>query len=343
MPYAVAMALPRHGRLARTLVVCLVASLLTTASTGALDPELITPAVLDSVIPAAVQVAVAVDRVFPDGRRRAEILPLGSGTVIAPDGLLLTAAHVVDLPSLRDRLAERAQREGVFDPFHYELDADPVLLLGTDGYSLPQPRYRASLLDQNAGLDLALLQISRDDLGQPYDPARLALPFVPVGNSETLSLGEAIAILSYPAMGGGGVLATRGVVSGFRFDDQLHPQRRTAILTDAAVSDGSSGGAAINVRGDLIGIVLAATYLDCDAPNDSMASACLPSGGSVTKLLPSTMVRDYLAGKGLADRLPSRATGATPVPLATPEERIGIDAASSEPRGQAPSSRDAAG
>src|SRR5262249_52934896 len=110
---------------------------------------------------------------------------------------------------------------------------------------------------------------------------------------------------------------TRGVVSGFRFDDQLNPHRRTAILTDAAVSAGSSGGTAINARGELIGIVLAATHLDCDPSTDSGARGCLPSGGSVTKLLPSTLVRDYLAGLGLADRLPSRATKATPVSLAT--------------------------
>jgi hypothetical protein len=201
--------------------------------------------------------------------------------------------------------------------FHYELNDTEVLIFGTDGYHLPEPRYTATILEENRGPGVALLQITSDDLGHAYDQTQFALPFVPLGQTDAVRIGEVVAIVSYPGTAGGGITTTRGVVSGFRFEDEQHPRRRTAILTDATVSGGSSGGAAVNARGELIGIVLSATHLECRASDPFDETRCLPSGGSMAILRPIGEVRAYLARIGYADRLSAAAAMATPSILPT--------------------------
>ncbi len=270
-------------------------------------------ATIDAVIPAAVQIAVRVDRISESGSRRTEIITRGSGTIISADGLILTAAHVVDLPTLRTELRAKAADDSLwFGTFEYALYDMQLLILGTDGYSLPQPRYTAAIVSSHQTLDVAFLQIVGDDLGLVYDPRLLDLPYVPLASSATLDLGEEVTLLGYPGMAGGGLLTTTGIVSGFRFDADRDPRHPTAILVDAIVSGGSSGGTAINVRGELIGLPLAATILTCGAHDHSDESTCLPSGGSVTKLLPISEVREALAVVTRAT-LPRPAT-----PTATP-------------------------
>lgn len=254
------------------------------------------PAMIEAVIPAAVQIAISVDRVTESGQRRADIVARGSGTIISADGLILTAAHVVDFPTLQAELRERAIEESPwFGQFEYAFETVQIIILGTDGYSLPQPRYLATILEHYRALDVALLQITSDDLGNAFDPDHLSLPFVPLASTALPGIGDQVTLLSYPGMAGGGLLTTTGTISGYRFDNDRDPRQPTALLVDVTISAGSSGGTVINARGELVGIALAATVLDCRSSERIFVEECSPSGGSVAKLAPMAALRDVLA------------------------------------------------
>ena len=49
----------------------------------------------------------------------------------------------------------------------------------------------------------------------PIDPQSLNLPYVPLGDSSNLKLGDDISILGYPSIGGETITLTSGEVSGF--------------------------------------------------------------------------------------------------------------------------------
>jgi hypothetical protein len=83
----------------------------------------------------------------------------------------------------------------------------------------------------------------------------LALPSVPVGDSDTAQLGDPIDVFGYPLVGGDSLTYTTGVVSGFNFEEPS--ESRAWITTDATLSGGASRGA---------GLFAAALY--CDPPRD---------------------------------------------------------------------------
>ena len=151
----------------------------------------------------------------------------GSGGGVDPRGYILTNFHVV---------------EGG--------DTLVIYVNTTDQNEPPQAAYLAEIVDWDTDLDLALLQVvSRED-GSPL-PASLDLPSVPLGDSDTLRIGDAITILGFPDVGGATVTLSRGTVAGFHPDGGID---RGWIKTDAEISPGNSGGVAINEAGELIGV-----------------------------------------------------------------------------------------
>jgi S1-C subfamily serine protease len=84
------------GRLAAALVLIAMMSLLSIApSLAQMRPD-----VRDRVIPAAVQIAIHAD-VTTNGVTEPRILPVGSGTIVSADGLILTNWHVVNMADYR--------------------------------------------------------------------------------------------------------------------------------------------------------------------------------------------------------------------------------------------------
>src|SRR4029079_7359401 len=89
----------------------------------------------------------------------------------------------------------------------------------------------------------------------------LALPVLPLGDSDAVNLGDPVHVFGFPAIGSGSLTYTTGVVSGFLFEDEI--DGTAWINSDAVTSGGNSGGTALNSTGQLIGIPTSGSALDC--------------------------------------------------------------------------------
>ncbi|MBX9852263.1 MAG: Do family serine endopeptidase [Cytophagaceae bacterium] len=140
----------------------------------------------------------------------------GSGVILTDDGYIVTNNHVID-------------------------KADKIEVVLNDKRS-----YNATLVGADPTTDLALLKI--DEKG---------LPFVKYGNSDKVQIGEWVLAVGNPFNLTSTV--TAGIVSAkARNINILRDKENLAIesfiQTDAAVNPGNSGGALVNLKGELIGI-----------------------------------------------------------------------------------------
>ncbi len=202
----------------------------------------------------------------------------GSGTIITPDGLILTNAHVV----LSDK--------------YFRVEKLLVSLTETED-TPPVPTYYAEVMQADPDLDIAVIRVSTDLDGNPVDRAALRLPFARLGDPSRLRLGDPLTILGYPGIGGQTITLTRGEVSGFTAQEPYG--NRAFIKTSATIAGGNSGGLAANARGELIGVPTQLGYggedqfVDCrtlaDTNRDGVIDendACVPTGGFINALRP---------------------------------------------------------
>ena len=135
----------------------------------------------------------------------------GTGFIIDADGSILTNHHVIE-------------------------GADRIMVRLSDGRQL-----RATAIGSDPDTDIALIKV---DAPRPLPPA-------PLGNSDTLRVGEWVIAIGNPLAYEHTV--TVGVVSFIGrklFDRSLDRY----IQTDAAINFGNSGGPLINAAGEVIGI-----------------------------------------------------------------------------------------
>ncbi|MDE3088636.1 MAG: trypsin-like peptidase domain-containing protein [Chloroflexota bacterium] len=163
-------------------------------------------------------------------------LSSGSGTILTPQGHILTNFHVIsdnDTGKLDNK--QGLAYIGVTSP---DLNAKPSIL------------YLAQFIKGDKELDLALLRIvaMRDGGKLPTD---LKLTPVPIGDSDKVQIGDEVTVIGFPGLGEGTVTLTKGAVAGF-VDDSTSVG--TWIKTDAEINSGNSGGMAINKAGEVIGV-----------------------------------------------------------------------------------------
>lgn len=171
----------------------------------------------------------------------------GSGTVVSPDGLIVTNAHVSggSGPSSLNLAAFYNSPEIAFS----EPPAALVIAMLESVDSPPVEKYYAEILARDGALDLAILRIVSDLDGNP-PPGDMV--FLPIGDSDALILGEELRILGYPGAGGETITFTRGDVAGFESQERVG--NRAWIKTDATASPGNSGGLGADEAGNLIGV-----------------------------------------------------------------------------------------
>ena len=141
----------------------------------------------------------------------------GSGIILSEDGYILTNAHVVD-GGLR------------FSVLFYDGTESEAEVVGIDKKS-----------------DLAVISVDRDGL----TPAQ-------IGTSSSLVIGEEVAIAG--AGGGFENTVTYGHVTGLGREidtDYISSSTILCIQSDAALNPGNSGGAMVNMYGQVVGVAVA--------------------------------------------------------------------------------------
>jgi hypothetical protein len=283
-----------RGFLAILLGVFLLAGLDSTPAHAQADPTM-----LGRAIEAVVQLSIVV-RGSVDGEEQVVWYAVGSGTIVTPDGLILTNQHLITPLGVDEKLTElEAQLAAEGKSADLQVDTERFMVAISDGRHLPDPRYLARVVAEDPDLDLAVLRIDSDEQGTPLDPETLELPILPLGSSDAVNLGQTVHVFGFPAIGAGSLTYTIGIVSGFLFEEEI--DGTAWINTDAVTSGGNSGGAAVNDAGQLIGVPSSGSALDCragDTNRDGVVSAedvgCLPTGGSLTQLRPIDLARPLL-------------------------------------------------
>ncbi len=145
----------------------------------------------------------------------------GSGVIITTDGYILTNNHVVQ-------------------------DAERITVTFNDRRELP-----AKLVGNDPATDLAVIKVEAENL-----------TYIPFGNSDLVRIGEPVLAIGNPFNLTSTV--TSGIISAKARNMHIIDNPRTNetplesfLQTDAAVNSGNSGGALVNSRAQLIGIVTA--------------------------------------------------------------------------------------
>jgi serine protease DegQ len=114
--------------------------------------------------------------------------------------------------------------------------AEEITVTLADGSNLPAKR-----VGGDADTDIAVIKI---------EPGNLTA--ISIGDSDRLEVGDFVLAIGNPLQLGQTV--TSGIVSGLRRNNVGIEQYEDFIQTDAAIYPGNSGGALVNLNGDLVGI-----------------------------------------------------------------------------------------
>ncbi len=194
--------------------------------------EILNPITYKDTIKKTVQVVA--EKCARDIQYGQDATSLGTGVLISQDGYVVTNSHVIE-------------------------NCNGVIHIATINNvdETSEIKYFAKLIKQDNELDLALLKIYKTIQGDItknnfnyFDMEKDTV------SSKKLILGEQVEIWGYPTSRGNGTYSlninlTKGTLSGFEKDAGY---KRGWLVTDADISYGNSGGAALDSYGRLIGI-----------------------------------------------------------------------------------------
>ncbi len=152
---------------------------------------------------------------YGDGIRESHpVVGFGSGVIISEDGYIATNNHVVE-------------------------NSEKVYVTLND-----KREFEAKVVGTDPSTDLALLKVKEE-----------GLQFIPWGDSDALQVGEWVLAVGNPfnltSTVTAGIVSAKGKNIGI-IQDQYRME--SFIQTDAAVNRGNSGGALVDIRGNLVGI-----------------------------------------------------------------------------------------
>ncbi len=233
----------------------------------------LTPAVVLIIVTYKIQLPIPQDHADP------KIMELnytatGSGFIYRPDGYIITNGHVVADANLKDKQAQEARLESIFESLVNQLEHQ------INGRLSPQARqYVASHMSASTPHIIVILNNKSEynaEIKQYSDPTGVNngkdvaiikidannLPTVKLGNSENLHVQEPITVIGYPGVAsplGFSLLSkdslvvptiTNGHISAVKTDYKGSP----VIQSDAAITHGNSGGPAFDPNNEAIGI-----------------------------------------------------------------------------------------
>lgn len=185
----------------------------------------------DRVFPALVNIRVITVRYWDGKEQKGQAV--GSGTIISPEGHVLTNFHVAENgKKFRCTLADKSE-------------------------------ISATLVGEDPLTDLAVLKL---DLSERTDSST-PLPYAKFGDSSELQIGDPVMAMGSPWALSRSV--TYGIVSNTERvfavgDDEVEEERfdrnqRTGLFNrwiqhDAAINPGNSGGPLVNLRGEVVGV-----------------------------------------------------------------------------------------
>jgi S1-C subfamily serine protease len=129
-----------------------------------------------------------------------------------------------------------AQEGLIFTNSHVIDRADEIIVVLPDGHELPARR-----VGSDPGTDVAVIKVQAQNLTA-----------LPIGDSDALEVGDFVLAIGNPYRIGQTV--TSGIISGLHRRNVGIEEYEDFIQTDAAIYPGNSGGALVNLDGELIGI-----------------------------------------------------------------------------------------
>lgn len=206
------------------LAITLATPLVQTTAFAKADPQV--EAAVQAVYPALVRIHVVAEE--GGAGRMQKGRASGSGTIISPDGYILTNHHVAGRATrITVRLADRQEVKAT--------------LVGTDPLA-----------------DLAVLKIDPKSLRNPDAP----LPVAKFGDSDALEVGDIVLAMGSPA--GLSQSVTQGIVANtemiapgggsMRLDGEAVGELVRWIGHDAVIFPGNSGGPLVNLKGEIVGV-----------------------------------------------------------------------------------------
>ena len=206
------------------IAITLASPIVQTTAFAKADPQV--EAAVQAVYPALVRIHVVAEE--GGAGRMQKGRASGSGTIISPDGYILTNHHVAGRATrITVRLADRQEVKAT--------------LVGTDPLA-----------------DLAVLKIDPKSLRNPDAPLSVAK----FGDSDALEVGDIVLAMGSPA--GLSQSVTQGIVANtemiapgggsMRLDGEAVGELVRWIGHDAVIFPGNSGGPLVNLKGEIVGV-----------------------------------------------------------------------------------------